>query len=145
MRLAIAVPLLAVATLLVGCGDDTGDATAGDPTGGAPTSSATSPSPSEKPVGVQRSCAELYHPPQQLMPRAIDFVHGSPSAQDSGRADDLVAGLADAEGHALEPLAVDIATTREGVESKLSGGAPSMAEFDKAVNRLARHCELFGD
>jgi hypothetical protein len=142
MRLTIAVPLIAVAALLAGCGDDTGDATAGDPTASATPSSAT---PTAKPVSVQRSCAELYHPPHQLMPRAIEFVHGSPSAEDSDQANDLVAGLAEAGGHALGPLAVDIATTREGVEAKLDGDQPSLADFDKAVNRLARHCALYSD
>lgn len=145
MRLTIAVPLVAVAALLAGCGDDTGDATAGDPTASAPTSSAGSPSPSEEPVSVQKSCAELYHPPQQLMPQAIEFVHGSPSAESSGRAGDLVTALAAAEAHALEPLAVDIATTREGVSAKLAGERVSLGEFDKAVNTLARHCELYND
>ena len=143
MRLQLAVPLLAVAALLVGCGDETGDTTAGDPTTPAATSS--SPSPTAKPVSAQRTCAELYHPPQQLMPRAIEFVHGSPSAESSDQADDLVAGLTEAEGHALEPLAVDIATAREGVEAKLAGEQPSMSDFDKAVNRLGGHCELYND
>jgi hypothetical protein len=140
MRLTIAVPMVAVAALLAGCGDDTGDATA-DPA----TPAATSASPTAEPVGVQRSCAELYHPPDQLMPRAIELVHGSPSAEDTARADDLVAGLGEAEGHALEPLAVDIAVAREGVEAVIAGEQPSLADFDKAVNRLARHCELYND
>ena len=140
MRLTIAVPMVAVAALLAGCGDDTGDATA-DPA----TPAATSASPTAKPVGVQRSCAELYHPPDQLMPRAIELVHGSPSAEDTARADDLVAGLSEAEGHALEPLAVDIAVAREGVEAVIAGEQPSLADFDKSVNRLARHCALYND
>jgi hypothetical protein len=143
MRLTIAVPLIAVAALLAGCGDDTGDATAGDPT--APAATSGSPSPSEEPVGVRKTCAELYHPPDQLMPRAIELVHGSPSAEDTARAADLVAGLAAAEGHALGPLAVDIATTRTGVEATIAGERPAVADFDKAVNRLARHCELYND
>ena len=141
MRLTIAVPMVAVAALLAGCGDDTGDATAGDPT----TPAATSASPTTKPVGVQRTCAELYHPPDQLMPRAIELVHGSPSAEDTSAADDLVTGLSDAEGHALEPLAVDIAVAREAVEATIAGEQPATADFDKAVNRLARHCELYND
>lgn len=143
MRLTIAVPMVAVAALLAGCGDDTGDATAGDPT--TPAATSGSPSPSEKPVSVQRSCAELYHPPDQWMPRAIELVHGSPSAEDTARADDLVAGLSAAEAHALEPLAVDIAVAREGVEAVIAGEQPALADFDKAVNRLARHCELYND
>lgn len=143
MRLALAVPLLAVAALLAGCGDDSGDATAGDPT--TPASTSSSPSPTEKPVSAQRTCAELYHPPDQLMPRAIEFVHGSPSAEGSGEANELVTGLAAAEAHALEPLAVDIAVTRETVEAKLDGEQPPTGDFDKAVNRLAAHCELYND
>lgn len=143
MRLTIAVPMVAVAALLAGCGDDTGATTAGDPT--TPTATSGSPSPTTKPVSVRRSCAELYHPPDQLMPRAIELVHGSPSAEDTARADDLVTGLADAEGHALGPLAVDIATTREGVEAVIAGERPGVADFDKAVNRLARHCALYND
>lgn len=140
MRLTIAVPLVAVAALLAGCGDDTGDATAGDPA-----SPATSPSPAAKPVSVQRSCAELYRPPDQLMPRAIELVHGSPSAEDTARADDLVAGLTAAEAHALAPIAVDIAVARQGVEATVAGEPPAVADFDKSVNRLGRHCELYND
>jgi hypothetical protein len=144
MRLALVVPLLAAAALLAGCGDDSGDATAGDPTTGAASSSA-SPSPSAKPVSSQKTCAELYHPPGQLMPRAIELVHGSPSTGDTAAADDLVSGLSEAESHALEPLALDIAVAREGVESTVAGDQPSMSEFDHAVNRLASHCELYND
>jgi hypothetical protein len=140
MRLTIAVPLVAVAALLAGCGDDTGDGTAAEPT-----ASPTSASPSVEPVSAQKSCAELYRPPGQLLPRAIELVHGSPSAEDTARADDLVSGLTTAEGHALEALATDIAVAREGVEATIAGEQPAVGDFDKAVNRLARHCELYND
>jgi hypothetical protein len=79
------------------------------------------------------------------MPRAIELVHGSPSAEDTARAADLVAGLTAAEAHALGPLAVDIATTREGVEAVIAGERPAVAGFDKSVNGLGRHCELYND
>ncbi|HEU5035563.1 MAG TPA: hypothetical protein VFT70_01060 [Nocardioides sp.] len=146
MRQTIAVPMAALATLaalLSGCGDDTGDTTAGDPT--APASTAGTPSPSTEPVSVRKTCAELYRPPGQLMPRAIELVHGSPSAEDTAKADDLVAGLAAAEAQAAETLAVDIVTTREGVEARVGGEQPVLAEFDQAVNRLGHHCELYND
>ena len=148
MRLTIAVPLIAVAALLAGCGDDTGDATAGDPTSPAATSG--SPAPSEEPVSVRKTCAELYRPPAQLMPRAIEFVHGSPSAEGTAEAEELVTALAAAEGHALGPLAEDIAVVREAVDAQRAAGesgtdGPDVGTFDSSSNRLARHCELYND
>lgn len=145
--------LALAATLLAGCGDDSGD-TATDPSEPASESPSTtlseSPSeePTQKPVSVQKTCAELYHPPEQLMPRAIEFVHGSPSAEDAADAEDIVTGLAEVEGHSLGPLAEDIVITRVAVDTQraaLESGSdgPDLKEFDGAVNQLARHCELY--
>jgi hypothetical protein len=143
---------LLLAALLTGCGDDTGDAkVAADP---SPSQTGSTASPSgaatQKPVSVQRTCADLYHPPAQLMPRAIEFVHGSPSAEDASSAEDIVSGLATAEARALGPLAEDIAVVgaavdaqREAVQSGTDG--PDVKSFDAAANRLAHHCELYND
>jgi hypothetical protein len=105
---------------------------------------------SVKPVSVQKTCAELYHPPEQLMPRAIEFVHGSPSAEDAIDAEALVTGLAEVEGHSLGPLAEDIAIARESVDTQRaaieSGSAgPDLPAFDAAGRRLAHHCEFYND
>lgn len=145
MRLSVAALLLTLPLALAGCGDET--ATSGDdPTSSAPTPTpAASASPSEKPVKAQRTCAELYHPPAQLMPRAIELAHDSPSAEDADAAAELAAGLAEAEGHALGPLAEDIAVVRAGIEQVGAGESPDLAAFDKAANGLARNCEIYND
>lgn len=101
-------------------------------------------------MSARKTCAELYHPPAQLMPRAIEFVHGSPSAEDSSEAEELVTALADAQGHALGPLAEDIAVVREAVDAQRVAGesgsdGPAVAPFDTAANRLARNCEIYND
>lgn len=140
-----------VASVLTGCGDDGGTtATDPGPTDAASTSSRPTDQPSEEPVSVRKTCAELYHPPAQLMPRAIEFVHGSPSAEDPAEAEELVGALADAEGHALGPLAELIVVVREGVDAQRAAGesgsaGPEVAPFDAAANRLARHCEIYND
>lgn len=143
MRLAIAVPLLAVAALLAGCGDQAPDTSAADPSTGSASSAATSPTAA--PVSLRKSCAELYRPPAQLMPRAIEFVHGSPSAEDSSKANDLVDGLVAAASHASPTLVDDIEVVHAGVQARLDGQQPTLADFDRAVNRLGGHCELYGD
>jgi hypothetical protein len=145
--------LLLTGALLAGCGDDGGDDSATDP---EPTTSAgsadpeSSAPPSQAPVGVQRTCKELYLPPAQLMPRAIELVHGSSSTEDVAEAGELGTGLAAVEGHSLGPLAEDIAVVRVGVDARRaaveSGGAdPDVKAFDAAANRLARHCEFYVD
>ena len=141
-----------IASVLAGCGDDGGGTTATDP-GPSPSTSAPSQSadqPAEEPVSVRKTCAELYHPPAQLMPRAIEFVHGSPSAEDASEAEELETALAEAEGHALGPLAELVVVVREAVgaqraavESDADG--PGVAPVDAAANRLARHCEIYND
>ena len=148
--LAALTGLVLVAGVLAGCGDD-GDTTATDPgpTGSTSASAAPSDQPQD-PVSVRKTCAELYHPPAQLMPRAIEFVHRSPSAESGPEAEELIARLAAAEGHALGPLAEDIAVGRAAVEAQRAAaesgaGGPEMAPFDAAGNRLAGHCELYND
>lgn len=158
--LAALAGLVLAASVLAGCGDD-GGTTAADP-GATGTPAASSEAPTETPaetpadgstegtVSVRKTCAELYRPPGQLMPRAIEFVHGSPSADDVAEAAELVAALAAAEGHALGPLAEDIVVVREAVDAQRAAaesgsGGPEMAPFDAAGNRLARHCELYND
>ena len=144
MRLSVAALLVALPLALAACGDET--ATSGDePTPSASTSTpAESPSPTEKPVKAQRTCAELYHPPAQLMPRAIELVHDSPSG-DAAAASELAAGLTESEGHALGPLAEDITVVRTQVEAVGAGESPDLAAFDEAANGLARNCEIYND
>lgn len=157
MRRHLAVPtvlagVLLSGALLTGCGDDDGAATDA-PTASGSSSSAGAPSsatPTAKPVSVQKTCGELYHPPAQLMPRAIELVHASPSAEDASSAGEIVDGLAEVEGHSLGPLAEDIAVVRDGVDRQRSaagdgGDAPDVKAFDAAANRLARHCEFYND
>ena len=148
MRLSVVALLVALPLALAGCGDET--ATSGDePTPSASTSTsapAESPSPTEKPVSARRTCAELYHPPAQLMPRAIELVHDSPSGEDAdAAATELSGGLADSEGHALGPLAEDIAVVRAQVEAVGAGEQPDLAAFDEAANGLGRNCEIYND
>ena len=57
---------------------------------------------------------------------------------------------ADAQGHALGPLAEDIAVVREAVDAQRVAGesgsdGPAVAPFDTAANRLARNCEIYND
>lgn len=150
--LAALAGLVLAASVLAGCGSD-GDTTATDP-GPTEASSLSSESPTDTPtedaVSVRKTCAELYHPPAQLMPRAIEFVHGSPSAEGTAEAEELVTALAAAEGHALGPLAEDIAVVREAVDAQRAAGesgtdGPDVGTFDSSSNRLARHCELYND
>lgn len=150
--LAALAGLLSATIVLAGCGSD-GDTTATDP---GPTESSSVSSepptgaPSQDAVSVRKTCAELYRPPVQLMPRAIEFVHGSPSADGTAEAEELVTALATAEGHALGPLAEDIAVVREAVDAQRAAGesgsgGPDVGPFDAASNRLAGHCELYND
>ena len=102
-------------------------------------------------MSVQKTCAELYHPPHQWIPRALEFVHGSPSADPAAEAGEIVAGLADVAGHALGPLADDIAIIRVGVDTERasiesgSGEGADIAAFTAAGRRLAHHCEFYND
>ncbi len=149
-------PLIALAGLvlaagaLAGCGDDTGT-TASDPGPTATSSPASEPpsgTPTEAAVSVRKTCAELYHPPAQLMPRAIEYVHGSPSAEGSAEAEQLVTALAGVEGHSLGPLAEDIAVVREAVDARRAAagsGGSGLKSFDAATHRLAGHCEFYND
>ncbi|ABL80856.1 MULTISPECIES: hypothetical protein [unclassified Nocardioides] len=149
--LAVLAGATLVASALAGCGDD-GATTATDPGPSESTTTSSQPAdqPSEEPVSVRKTCAELYRPPAQLMPRAIEFVHGSPSAEGSAEAEQLVGALADAERHALGPLAEDIAVVGEAVDAQRAAAesgadGPRVAPFDAAANRLARHCEIYND
>jgi hypothetical protein len=145
MRRSLAALVVALPLALAACGSDTGT-TADDPTPSASSPAATpTATASVKPVSVQRTCARLYHPPAQLMPRAIELVHGSPSAEDASAATELAAGLAEAQAHALGPLAEDIAVVVTGVEAVGAGETPDTAAFDKAANGLGRSCELYND
>lgn len=154
--LAALAGLVLAVSLLAGCGSD-GESTATDP---GPTESAsdTSPPPADASSGsstgptvsVRKTCAELYRPPAQLMPRAIEFVHGSPSAEGSAEAEELVSALAAVEGHSLGPLAEDIAVVREAVDAQRAAGesgsaGPEVGPFNAASNGLAGHCELYND
>src|SRR6478609_6744856 len=150
MRLSVAATLLALPLALAACGSDTGTA-ADEPTPSAAPASASTPAAtptataSAKPVSAQRTCAQLYHPPAQLMPRAIELVHGSPSAEDPSDADELAAGLVAAQARALGPLAEDIAVVVAQVQAVGAGEEPDVATFDTSSNTLAHHCEIYND
>ena len=150
-----------VAWLLPGCGDAT-DATdaAANPTAtaavpaseSAPPTASTEPTssvPAEEPVSVRETCTELYYPPAQLMPRAIEFVHGSPSAGGVADAADVGTALSDAARRAEPALAEDIEVVRTSVDVQRasvesgSGQGPDLQQFDAAVGRLAGHCEPY--
>lgn len=150
-HLAALAGAVLVASVLAGCGDDAGTtATDPGPSPSTPDPGQSADQPSEEPVSVRKTCAELYHPPAQLMPRAIEFVHSSPAAEDSSQAEELVTGLDLARGRALGPLAEDVAVVREAVEAQRAAAesgseGPEVAPFDAAANRLARHCEIYND
>lgn len=140
MRRSLAALLLAAPLALAACGDETGE-----PTASEPTATESSPAPEVEPYGARKTCAQLYRPPAQLMPRAIELVHGSPSAEDASAAEELASGLTEAEAHALAPLAEDIAVVLTGVEAIGAGETPDVIAFDKAVNALGRDCEIYND
>jgi hypothetical protein len=148
MRLSLAASLagivLALPLALAACGDETGVAT-DEPTTGTSSTPTDSPSLEARPYQAQKTCAQLYRPPAQLMPRAIELVHGSPSAEAVTAAVEIADGLAEAEAHALDPLAEDIAVVIAGVQAVGSGETPDVAAFDKAANGLGRNCELYND
>lgn len=142
MRSFLAAVVIALPLALAACGDSTGEA-ADEPTVGM--SSTPTDAPTAEPVSARKTCAELYRPPAQLMPRAIELVHGSPSAEDAAAATEIAAGLADVEAAAADPLAEDVAVTRTGVEAIGAGETPDVEAFDKAVNALGRDCEMYND
>src|SRR6478609_6802483 len=162
--IGLAGSIVLLAAMLSGCGSDSG-AEALDPSPSvldsvspsvtdSPAATPTplpSITPNGKAVSVQKTCAELYHPPAQWMPRANEFVNGSPSGDPVAEAGEIVEGLADVAGHALGPLADDIAIVRVAVDDQRaslesgSGAGPDVAAFNAAGRRLARHCEFYND
>ncbi|WP_284534207.1 hypothetical protein [Nocardioides sp. T2.26MG-1] len=131
--------LMLVSSVLAGCGSDGGGGAGVDPT-----------TPAPEPVTLRAACAELYHPPAQLMPRAIELVHGSPSAEGPAGAEELVSALADAAGRAPASLAADLAVVRTSVDARRTAeesgsGGPDLEAFDAASSRLAGHCKRFND
>lgn len=160
--LGLAGSIVLIAAASAGCGSDSG-AEALDPSPSVldsvspSTTDPATPTPlpsitaNGKAVSVQKTCDELYHPPGQWMPRANEFVHGSPSADPASEAGEIVDGLADVAGHALGPLADDIAIVRVAVDDQRAslesdtGAGPDVAAFDAAGRRLAHHCEFYND
>lgn len=131
--------LVLVASLLAGCGSDGGAGAGVDRT-----------TPAPAPVRLREACAELYHPPAQLMPRAIELVHGSPAAEGPAGAADLVTALAHAAGRAPASLAADLAVVRTSVDAqrtaeKSGSGGPDLEAFDAASRHLADRCQRFND
>ena len=158
----LAGSIVLVAAVLTGCGSDSGgealdpspsvlDSVSPSVTDSPTPTPLASITPNGKPVSVQKTCAELYHPPGQWMPRANEFVNGSPSADPVADAGEIVGGLADVAGHALGPLADDIAIVRIAVDDQRaslesgSGAGPDVAAFNAAGRRLAHHCEFYND
>ena len=144
MRLSVAAVVVALPLALGACGDSTGEA-ADRPTVDSSATPTDSPTSEVEPYQAQRTCAQLYRPPAQLMPRAIELVHGSPAAEDASAAAEIAAGLAEAETHALDPLAEDIVVVVAGVEAVGAGGTPDVGAFDEAANGLGRNCKIYND
>jgi hypothetical protein len=84
------------------------------------------------------------------MPRAIEFVHGSPSAEGPAEAEELASALATAAGHAPGPLIDDLAVVLIAVDARRAAaesgsGGPDLESFDAASARLAGHCGRYND
>ena len=165
MRSSVAAVLVLLGGLgLTGCGgsDDPGgaDDVAHAPTSAvstsptpapstSPSSPAADPTPSRMDTG--ETCVALYHPPDQLVPRAIEFVHGRPAGDPVSEARQLTAGLSTVAGTADPTLAADIAIVRISVDTQRAiaqsdaGTKQDLTSFAAATDRLAQACATYGE
>jgi hypothetical protein len=143
-----ALLVLALPVALGGCGDRAGSS-AHDPAGASSGRSAGSPSAaasgSAAPVSSRATCRDLYRPPHQLAPRALDLVHGDSGHPGRHDAAQLADDLGSTAGTALPDLAADIVVMRDGMTAVARGADPDTAAFDRSANRLARRCALYAD
>ncbi|GAA1790560.1 hypothetical protein GCM10009795_040290 [Nocardioides hankookensis] len=112
---------------------------------------ATTPSPAPSRGDTGQTCAGLYHPPDQLVPRAIELVHGNTTGDPVAEAADLVTGLSNVAATADPMLAADIAVVRISVDTQraaVQSGVESsqdLTSFDAAVRRLGKACASYGE
>jgi hypothetical protein len=112
--------------------------------------SATAADPPSRSDTAQ-TCADLYYPPAQLIPRAIELVHGSAAGDPVAEAKEIAAGLSTVAGTADPGLAADVAIVRVGVDTRRAlaqSGVdhdPDLRSFDAAAHRLDTACATYGE
>jgi hypothetical protein len=153
---AVPVGLVLVGVLcLTGCdgSDGAGDVATessprADPSDPAGPSTASGPTPRADPG---QTCTDLYYPPDHLVPRAIEMVHGPAARVPVSEAEEIVAALSTVAGTAEPALAADIATVRIGVDTQRAlaqsnaGDPPDLRAFDAAAHRLDAACATYGE
>ena len=157
MRLSLVhvVLVLVGGMCLAGCGgSDDADGAATEPTvaaGSSTSPSATSVDPTPSRADVEQTCVDLYHPPAQLVPRAIVFVQGSSTGDPVAEADEIVSGLSTVAGTADPTLAADIAIVRIAVDTQRAVAqsgtetAQDLTSFNASTRRLAQACAPYGE
>jgi hypothetical protein len=149
MRSFVAVLVLLGGLGLTGCGGS--DAAGSDDVTSDPTSSPSSPAPSTPSrADTGETCEALYQPPDQLVPHAIEFVHGRTVRDPASEARQITAGLSAVAATTVPSLAADIAVVRISVDTQRalaesgSDADQDLASFDAATDRLAQACATYG-
>jgi hypothetical protein len=136
----VAAPLVVAAGLcLTACGGS--DDVATDPPASSSSPDNSPPAdPAPSTTDPAQTCADLYHPPGQLLLRAIEFVHGRSAGDPVAEAAEIVAGLSAVADTAEPRFDADLAIVRTAVDQE-----QDLTSFDAATDRLAQACATYGE